>query len=205
MFAADAIGNDRPSEGERRALLASRLTSQAILEHRSSLKMVYCMVAAEAMLLERTNSGQSLMHARRCVFFLCGDHEGTLCGRQRPTCPALSNNPVTKGGRKGLIAFRERGRRDSRWRCSEWHNVLDWYSARSDVVHGGNLEAKDAEAAKALFWLVTRLVPAVLAWFAEHPAEPIAELEAAIEALPDPPDWEEVIARDTTGSERPPS
>lgn len=200
VFAADAIGKSSPSEGERRALLASRLASQAVLEHRSSLKMVYSMMAAEAMLLERAKSGQSLTLARRCVFFLCGDHEGELCGRQRPTCPALANDPATSGGRRRLTAFRQRGNRDVRWRCSEWHHVLDWYSSRSDVVHGGGLQTADAEADKALFWLVTRLVPAALDWFAEHPVAPIAELEAAIQALPEPPDWEELITRGSSAT-----
>lgn len=205
VFAAAAIGSDRPSEGQRRALLASRLASQAILEPRSSLKIVYSVVAAEAMLLERANSGQSLLLARRCVFFLCGDHEGALCGRDRPTCPALAHDPTTSAGRRRLKAFQERGLRDVRWKCSEWHHVLDWYSARSDVLHGGTWETEKADADKALFWLVTRLVPAALAWFAEHPLEPIAELDAAIKALPAPPDWERIIGGDPTGSGPPPS
>jgi hypothetical protein len=194
-FAAQAIGKTDPSEGENRALLASRLTSQAILEQRPSMKLLYSIIAAETLLLDRSTVSQSFRLARRSVYFLCGQTESKLCGRERPTCTALANTPETSAGRKGLAEFRGRGRRDVRWRCSEWHHVLDWYDARSDVVHGGGLLAEEAEAGKTLFWLVTRLVPSVFQWLSDHPDDPLSDLEAAIESLPDPPDWEEIISK----------
>ena len=193
-FAAQSIGKTNPSEGENRALLASRLASQAILEQRPSMKLLYSIIAAETLLLDRSTVPQSFRLARRSVYFLCGQPESKLCGRDRPTCPALGNTPETTAGRKGLAEFRDRGRRDVRWRCSEWHHVLDWYDDRSDVVHGGDLLAEEAEAGKALFWLVARLLPAVFRWLSDHPDDPISNLEAAIESLPDPPDWEKVIS-----------
>jgi hypothetical protein len=193
VFAVESLGRADTSEGARRAQLAVSLASQAILEHRPPNQLLYTVIAAEALLLDRSPHSQSYRLARRCVYFLCGQPEGQMCGRQRDTCPVLAASPETAGGRKELGRFRERGQEDARWRCSEWHHVLDWYDDRSDVVHSGRLASPDDEAGKALFWLVTRLIPEVLAWLAEHPDNPLSDLEAAIEALPEPPDWEAII------------
>ena len=146
MFAASAIGQKHKSEAERRALFGIQLASQAILEHRPAMQLVYSVMSAEALLLERMSSSQAFRLARRCVFFLCGLSTNDLCGRQRDTCPFLSINPATNQGRKDLKRLRERGNQDFRWRCSEWHRVLDWYSDRSDIVHGAQIEVDDSQA-----------------------------------------------------------
>lgn len=188
------IAADEPTEGQRRALLGISLASQAILETHQANRLLLTMMAAEVLLLERSTTTQSWRLARRSAYFLCGDHDGDLCGRARPTCPALACDPDTKAGRKAAGVFRERGNTDLRWRCSEWHHVLDRYDARSDVVHGGELlDDDDGVADKAVFWLLTRLVPALLDWFVHHPDHPVADLDDAISDLPAAPDWERLI------------
>jgi hypothetical protein len=193
VFAAHAVGKPQPTEGERRALLGIQLASLAILEHRPGPQLLFSVMAAEAMLLKRDNGPQAHRLAQRCAFFLCGREDQETCARQADTCPALGNDPSTRPGLAALKAFRVRGNLDDRWRCSEWHHVLDWYDIRSEVVHAGQLQAAEGEAGQAIFWLVTRLVPEVLNWLADHPETPIDDLDAAIRALPDPPDWEQIL------------
>lgn len=193
MFAASAIGRERKSEAERRALLGIQLASQAILEHRPAMQLVYSVMSAETLLLERMSSSQAYRLARRCVIFLCGLSTNDLCGRQRDTCLFLSIDPDTNQGRKDLRRLRERGNQDPLWRCSEWHRVMDWYSDRSDIVHGAQIEVDDRQAGKVRYWLLKRVIPETLDWLQAHPNQPLADLDDAIEALPSPPDWEQVI------------
>lgn len=102
QLAASAIGSPDPTEGQRRALLGIDLASRAVLETRSDMKLMYAVLAAEAMLLEKSTYSQSLRLARRCAFLLCGRPQNYLCGRDRPTCPLLSITPETDRGRKKL-------------------------------------------------------------------------------------------------------
>jgi hypothetical protein len=179
QLASSAIGSATPNDGQRRALLGVDLTSRALLETRPDLQLLHAVLAAEAMLLERRHRSQSLLLARRAAYLLCGRRHSSLCGRDRPTCPLLGTSPESRRGRDELKPWMNG--------CSEWANVLHWYDLRSDVAHGGRTVISEQEASSATFWVTTRLLPQALEWFADHPGEPLADLEAAIVNLPDPP------------------
>jgi hypothetical protein len=196
-FAANAVGIESPNEAQRRALLGIQLASQAILDHRPALRILSALMAAEAMLLERKKSPQALRLARRAVFFTCGSAEDDLCGRARPTCPALST-PVEGSNIAQLNDLRQRGDTDYRWRCSEWHRVLDWYNLRSEIVHGGSIQVSESQARSITYWLLHEVIPLALSWFAEHQTDPLGQLDDAIANLPAPPDWEELLGGERT-------
>lgn len=177
-FAAEGIGHPRPSDGHRRALMGVELASRAVLETRPDMQLLHAVLAAEAMLLERSRNSQSLLLARRNAFLLCGLERQSRCGRDRPACPLLTIHPNDKAGPTEL-------QRQASL-CSEWARVLDWYDLRSDVVHGATNEIDEQDARQATFWVTHRLMPQALKWFASHPEVPIHDLEAAVTALPAP-------------------
>jgi len=69
----------------------------------------------------------------------------------------------------------------------QFGQVLDWYDDRSAIAHGGRAEFPEKEESRATFWLTHRLLPQALDWFANHPDQPLQDLETAIAALPEPP------------------
>jgi hypothetical protein len=191
-FAADALGAPHRTEAQRRAILGIQLASQSILDHRPAMKVLSALMAAEAMLLERSTTPQAFRLARRVAFFTCGTPEGEHCGRGRPTCPVVGTSPDHKAVAR-LKELRTRGNADFRWRCSEWHRALDWYDLRSEIVHGGNVEVSDKDANEVVFWLLHDLVPPTLEWLASHASHPLDELDSALDALPAQPDWNGLI------------
>lgn len=185
---ATSIGRATPPEGHRRALIGLQLLSQAIIEPRPTLKMVEVVGALEAWLLPRHTEGQTFRLARAVAFFLCGRPEGNLCGRDRDTCPYLELDPSDAHDRKRLKALRTRGSSPP-WRCSEWHQVVDWYDLRSDVVHGRGPTISMKEASSAEFWVYRYLAAPAVKWLADHATDPVGELDRAFAALPPGPDW----------------
>jgi hypothetical protein len=187
-FAAAAIGKDNPTEGERRAILGLQLASRAILEHRPPLRLLTVVMAAETLLLDGTQLGQSRALAQRSAYLLCARHEQVRCGRELPTCLVLGLSPDVSADAKDIGLFRDRGNADDRWRCSEWHRVLDWYGERSKIVHRGADNVDEKEASRALWWLTHDLLPVHLEWLHTHPDHPVEDLRAVISALPATPD-----------------
>jgi hypothetical protein len=181
------------SDGGRRALIGAQLLSQAILDHRPAIKMLSVVTALEAMLLKRETHSQTMRLARHVVFFGCGRHHSSLCGRDRPTCPYLALNPGSSGDRKKLMRLAELGSTESGWRCSEWFRAVDWYKIRSAIAHGDGhaVSARDADTAE--YWVLKYLTEPILDWLAEHPDDPVVALEERIGALPLPADWEATL------------
>ena len=141
------------------------------------------MTAAEVLLFGPNEKFKTYVLARRATFLLCGHDDGRLCGRGRNSCVVLTTDPQTQLGLDELAKIRKLGDADYRWRCSDWNHVLDWYSARSEVVHDG--ETVDRKAARQLvFWLTHRFLPAALEWFADHPDDPNGAMVAALAELP---------------------
>lgn len=196
-WVASGIDAASPTEAQRRALIGVQLVSQALVEQRAAFKMVGLVTALEAWLLPRHRGSQTYRLARAIAYFGCGRHDNNLCGRDRDTCPYLALDPGMPNEAKELKRLRDRGNTDVRWRCSEWHRVVDWYDLRSDIVHGAGPEIEPRDASNSLFWVVRYLTVAILEWLEAHPHDPIAALDTAVAKLPPMPDWETII-RSTT-------
>lgn len=190
QFLAGAVGARHLSEGQRRGLLAADLLSQSILSHRPATKIISVVQALEALLLPRSRGSQAFRLARNIAFFGCGLPEETLCGRDRSTCMYLANDPARKADRANLGLWQARADADPQWRCSEWEKTLDLYATRSALVHGEDRPVDLSEGRAAEFRVVRWLLIPILEWLRDHPDDPANDLEAALAALPAPPDWE---------------
>lgn len=188
---ASAIGAEDASEGQRRALIGAESLSMALVEQRPSMAMVSLVTALEAWLLPRRAGTFTL--ARSCAFLICGSTENERCGRDRPTCPYVGLDPSTAGDRHELRRVRERGNTLFRWRCSEWHRVVDWYDVRSSIVHGDGPALEGKEVTSAAWWVARQLMEPILRWLADHHEDPIDALTTEMNSLPPMPDWEDIL------------
>lgn len=186
VVAGAAVGATDATQAQLRALVATKLASQALISQDPSIRTVHAMTAAEVLLFGPAENFRTYLLARRATFLLCRHQDGKRCGRDRPSCVVLTTDPAMGGGTDELVKIRKVGNVDFRWRCSVWHHVLDWYSARSQVVHEGKAVARKP-AAQLVFWLTHQLLPAALDWFAEHPNDPDGAMAFALAELPEAP------------------
>lgn len=184
--AGAAVGASVATQAQRRALVATKLASQALISQDPSTRTVHAMTAAEVLLFGPKENFKTYVLARRATFLVCGRQDGALCGRDRDSCVVLTTDPAVTRGTDELVKIRKLGNADFNWRCSEWHHVLDWYAARSQVVHEGQTIPRKP-ASQMVFWLTHRLLPAALDWFAENPDDPDLAMSVALAQLPDPP------------------
>ena len=201
QFVASAVGQDDTNEGQRRALIGVELLSLAILELRPAAVVLNVVAALEALLLEERPSSQTYTLAQRGAYFGCGRYENSLCGRERDTCPFLGLDPSKESERRQLKQSIERTRSEPGWRCAEFLRIIDWYEDRSGIVHGKATRVPDRTASRAEFWVMRWHIEAILEWIADHPDDPVGDLERAIRALPSPPDWEAIIAAERAAEE----
>jgi len=129
QLVASSVGADNPSDGGQRGLLAIDLLSQAIRHPRPAMRLLLWMIAAEALLLDRSPLVPYGSRAAGCTCTAARTRTTTAVVSE--TCPALYCDPGVPADRKKLRLFRERGDLDYRWRCSDWQHVLDWYDLRS--------------------------------------------------------------------------
>jgi hypothetical protein len=191
---AALVGTNEPlEEGPRRARLGVQLLSQAILEHRPAFKILNLLIALESMLLERSSVSQSFRLARRAAYFTCGRPDDSLCGRDRPSCQCLKLDPGANADRTAIKRLRQLADIDVRWRCSEWLTYQTWYGLRSSVAHGDDAQITRQEASRAEFWILRWLTEPVLLWLMEHPAAPLAALDADLSELQPVPAWQALI------------
>ena len=202
QYLSDSLDDPSPSEGARRAVAGALLLARAATENRPDLKMVSVTAALEAWLLHRQTGPQTRRLARHVAWFGCGLPENNLCGRDRPVCPYLHLSPKRSADHNRLTTLRNLGNSYTPWRCSEWHKVMDWYDARSDAVHGDPASVEEEHANKAEYWVLHYLMEPILIWLHEHPDDPVADLEAALDAIEDPGGWERMI--EALDSEVPP-
>jgi len=143
QLVASSVGADNPSDGGQRGLLAIDLLSQAIRHPRPAMRLLLWMIAAEALLLDRSPLVPYGSRAAGCTCTAARTRTTTAVVSE--TCPALYCDPGVPADRKKLRLFRERGDLDYRWRCSDWQHVLDWYDLRSEVAHGSQLPDESEE------------------------------------------------------------
>lgn len=190
QFLSDAIADPTRSEAARRAAVGTQLFSRAVVEQRADIKMLGIVGALEAWVLNRQTGAQTLRLARHVSWFGCGLHDGSLCGRDRPVCPYLRLEPESKADRKRLDTLRDLGNTHGGWRCSEWHQVVDWYDARSDAAHGNDPIAVDPQhASQAGFWVARYLSTPILDWLRTHPDDPVGDLHAELSNVEHPAGW----------------
>ncbi|MYG73644.1 MAG: hypothetical protein F4197_14375 [Acidimicrobiia bacterium] len=203
QYLSDSIADTSPPDGARRAVTGARLLARAVTEYRSDLKMLSVMAALEAWLLNRHSGPQTLRLARHVTWFGCGRPGDNLCGRDRPICAYLYLSPNKSRDRGRLNSLRDLGNTHLGWRCSEWHQVMDWYDARSAAAHGAlnSVDAKHASSAE--YCVLHYLMEPILNWLREHPQEPVADLEEVIDAIEEPGGWEGMI--EALDSELPPA
>ncbi len=192
-FLDAALAQPDRSEGARRAVVGTQLLGRAALETRSDLKILGVVAALEAWLLRREQSAQTMRLARHAAWFGCGRHSDDLCGRDRPICPYLHLNPSLGADRKRLGVLRDLGNSHLIWRCSEWRQVMDWYDARSGAAHGDPTAVDHKRAEEAEYWVAHFLAEPILLWLRDHSVNPVADLEAELDAVADPANWSRMV------------
>lgn len=190
---AENVGTADLALGPNKALLGVQLLSQAILEHRPQFKLLSLVMALETMLLDREGSSQVLRLCRRAAYLTCGVAEQSLCGRDRDSCCCLTLDPARDNGRRALGRVRGLAEIDTRWRCSEWLRYLRWYDLRSAIVHGDATAIDEEEVSRAQYRIVHYALEPLLSWLISNPVDPLGDLDAALDALPPPPDWQHEV------------
>ena len=194
QFLDSALRSGPVSEGRRRAVLGVRLLVRAAGEHQTDLKMLGMVSALEAWLLTRNRGTQTMLLAQRMAWFGCGRPMNSLCGRDRPACPYLHLDPARDRDRRRLKTLRDLGNRFVEWRCSEWHQVMDWYDARSGPAHGDDPSAVSHEVAEgAEFWVTHQLAEPILEWLRDHEQDPVGDLANALQSIDDPTGWDTML------------
>jgi hypothetical protein len=178
------------TEGVRRARLAVRIASRAIIETEPALRALQVVMAMEALLGTGSRS-KTFQLVRRAAWFTCTPLEPESCGRSRPPCAFLKLDPKVDKERAELIRHKVRAESGTEWRCSQWLDLVWRYEDRSAVAHGDpGVEITAADASRDLYWLIHVLMEPALAWLLDHQIDPAGQLDAALAALPAVPgDW----------------
>jgi hypothetical protein len=191
QWLAASIGAPAPTEGQRRALIGLEMLSEAMIAPPRTAA-VALVTALEAWLKPYSDGPLTFALARSVAYFGCDSHASVQCGRGRDTCPYLAYDPAAAGVSKKLKRLRAIGTAPP-WRCAEWQVAIDCYELRSDIVHGRRRTVDSKEVASQVHRVYRRLAIPILRWLADHSDDPIGDLDAAIAALPEAPDWEAVL------------
>ena len=196
QFLDESLRNPDASDGARRALLGSSLLSTSILERNPDVALILATSALEAFVMPEGRGGKTLKLARHLAWLGClVNDERNQCGRHRDACPYLLLDPDDDKQRKDLEEIKVIAQSDSKWRCSEWMRVVEWYDIRSETVHGRSLGHSEGIADEAQYWITTRLFQPIILWLADHPYDPTGELENALNTLSQPTNWTEFAAQ----------
>jgi hypothetical protein len=202
QWLATSIGEPSPTEGQRRALVGLEMLAEAIIAPPRTAA-VALVTALEAWLKPDNDGALTYVLARSVAYFGCGSHTIVQCGRGLDTCPYLAYDPTEPGVPRKLNRLRTIGV-DPPWRCAEWQIAVDCYDLRSAIVHGARPDVDRKQIASQVHRVYRRLAIPILRWLADHPDDPIGDLNIAIAGLPEAPDWEAVLgpmpdtpARDT--------
>ena len=88
-----AIGQPDATESQRRSLIAVQSLSKAIVDPRSTMKMVQVVIALEALLLDDAWTGQTFKLARTSPILDVGARKATSAGGRRITARILRLTP----------------------------------------------------------------------------------------------------------------
>jgi hypothetical protein len=203
QFLSEALTDPNNSEGARRAVSGTRLLARAALEHRTDLKMLGVVGALEAWLLHRGTGSQTQRLARHVAWFGCGRQDNRPCRVERIACPYLCLDPDKGTDRKRISKLRKLGNTWMSWRCSEWHQVVDWYDSRSGAAHGDPAAVTADEARQAEFWVSHYLAEPIIEWLALHSDDPLGDLQSEMQERRPSKSWPAMLA--ALDAEQPPS
>jgi hypothetical protein len=170
---------------QRRALVAIDLLSDAWLSWQDDIALLTTVIALEVLLGEERDQDKKFRVARRVSYFMCGwPSSDRYPVGNRPPCPLLTLPLNTRGKPqqelRKLIDAVENGQTNP---CTEFFRVLDLFTARNRIVHGGRLGLEEGVQSRATWFISRWLLPQALRWFADHPSAELAELDAEIAAL----------------------
>ena len=196
QLAASAIGSDTATNGAKRALRGVELFAQSILVRDPDLRVLLVMASLDGMLKPDNKMSRTLILAKKLTYMSCWKTGG--CGHfNGQPCPYVLFNPDLEEDRELLIKLRTISRTDTRWLCTYWAGVIEWYETRSGMAHG-NPEGTDPNEASAFaYWSYHKYVNPTLVWLMEHSDNPITDLDAALRSLEAQGavgiDWHEVV------------
>lgn len=181
QFLSRALAKDERTRLEQRAILAARLLSTSTLEQNPDQKLLSAVTALEVMLGDDDSTGsQKYRLARRHAFLTCLVLSGSMCGRDRPSCPYLALDPADGTQRQEITALVRRARSDARVRCTMHQDVVVAYDARNRAVHEGTAGADLTTVRTMLDPIYRWLVPAVLRWYAACNGDDLQQLDEEI-------------------------
>lgn len=196
QFLDESLRSPDSSDGSRRALLGTSLLSTSILERNPDVALVLAMSALEALVMPEGTGGKTFKLARHLTWFGClVVDERNQCGRHRDACPYLLLNPDDDKERNDLQKLKEIAESEKGWLCAEWMRIVKWYDTRSTTVHGRSLGHSEGIADTAQHHITTRLYQPVIHWLADHPNNPVGDLELVLNNLPRPTNWTEVATK----------
>lgn len=131
QFLSRALAKRERTRLEQRAILAARLLSTSTLEHDPDQKLLAAVMALEVLLGEDDDKDgpKKFRMARRYAFLACSVPSGSMCGRDRASCPYLALQPGDKAQRRELEALHGRGDSDVRVQCSTYLRAIGLYNA----------------------------------------------------------------------------
>jgi len=193
QLAADAIDNPSATEGSRKALLGVLLFSQSILTRDPDLRVLLVIAALEGMLAPEKIGSYKYTMARQLTYLACWTSGGCRNIQGKP-CAVLMLDPSKPKIPELLGKLKYLADSDTKWRCSYWTDLIDWYDIRSGIAHGRPEGIEQREAEDLSFRSYRDYLAPLLKWFAEHPKNPLSDLEAEISDLrAEGIDWGEAV------------
>jgi hypothetical protein len=108
------------------------LLSTSTLEQDPDQKLLAAIMAMEVLLGDdESRSSQKYRLARRHAFLACLVVAGSMCGRDRLSCPYLALDPANQAQRADINALVKRARSDPRVRCTAYLDVVELYGDRN--------------------------------------------------------------------------
>ena len=182
QFAASAINNPVASDGAKRALKGVELFAQSILVKDPDLRVLLVMASLEGMLKPDNKSSGTFILARKLAYLSCWNTNS--CGQiNGQPCPCIVFNPDIKEDRNSLKKIRRLSQTDTRWLCTYWAEVVEWYETRSSLAHGRPEGTPLTESSAFAYWSYREYLKPTLTWLMNHPASPTVDLDVAIRTL----------------------
>jgi len=169
----------RTTAMRRRLILGLRLFNNAILDYDADRKLLSMVNALEVLFADDDWQGKAYGLARRAAFVSCSVPTGSMCGRDRASCPYIAVDPG-KRVPQALKDLVKRSETDVSVLCHHYRFAFDLYQWRNDAVHEGTSHRDFKEVEHAAWEVAQWILPPLLTWCAEHPEDDIGAIEQDI-------------------------